>query len=273
MRWFILLIVILSITMVIAENHTTLEINNETISENLTIDIENLSLSQPLEFEGEGIDQELEVEVTEPRDREVSNNENMSIVEFFREIGGKYWVYIIIVIVVLVIGILVKFRGEVILFLLRFKDRAKLEKKINPVNGGENNASSKDIEIEMEKIKIEIMEEYPKVLKEDVKKVLKTTDHLLGEMSDEQVYEFVHSEEFAKYKSILKKAYEPLKENKNEVEKLDKVLSLFKKGLIDSNEVRKMLGLPIRNVQPREVKKESKDVVLDKLKKQKNEKN
>ncbi len=130
-----------------------------------------------------------------------------------------------------------------------------------------------DKEEELLKLKEEIKSEYPKILEEEVKKVLRVTDDLLGQMSEEKVNAFVLSPEFETYKKVMKKVHEPLKEDKKVLEILDKVLDLFEKGLIEADEARKMLGLPIWNISPVKVEKKDKGEVLRQLKKVRDEEN
>ena len=130
----------------------------------------------------------------------------------------------------------------------------------------------KDKEEELLKLKADIMQEYPRILEEDVKKVLRITDDLLGEMPEEKLNSFVHSPDFETYKMVMKKIYEPLQENKSALEKLAKVLDLFQKGVIDGDEARKMLDLPVRHLRVLKVEKKDKGQVLEELKKVRNEK-
>ena len=120
-------------------------------------------------------------------------------------------------------------------------------------------------------LKDDIVHEYPKVLDEDVRKVLKVTDDLLGELPDDKVDTFVHSADFETYKKVMKKVHEPLYQNKGEVEKVQKILELFDKGVIDADEARKMLGLPVRHVHIVKTEKKDKAQVLDELKRVRHE--
>ena len=118
------------------------------------------------------------------------------------------------------------------------------------------------------KLRVEIKEEIPRVLTEDVKKVLLLTDTLLGKMSEDLVDEFVHSKEFEIYKKVMKKVHRPLRRNKEGVEKLDKILTLYERKVITLDEARQMLGLPLRRKSQRQISKKGKIGVLETLKKQ-----
>src|SRR3989344_4588025 len=100
---------------------------------------------------------------------------------------------------------------------------------------------------ELMSLKEDILHEYPKVLDEDVKRVLQITDDLLGEIPEDKVDTFVHSPDFEVYKKVMKKVHEPLHENKEGLEKIQKVLELFEKGVVDGDEARRLLGLPVRH--------------------------
>ncbi len=130
-----------------------------------------------------------------------------------------------------------------------------------------------DKQEELLKIKEDIKQEYPKLLDEDVKRVLKVTDDLLGQMPETVVDSFVHSPDFDLYKKVMKKVHEPLKPHTEELEKLEKVLDLLEKGAITGDEARNMLGLPVRYLQAQKIEKKDKEQVLQELKKVRDEKN
>lgn len=126
---------------------------------------------------------------------------------------------------------------------------------------------------ELLSLKQDILHEFPKVLDEDVRRVLKITDDLLGEIPEQKIETFVHSPDFEVYKKVMKKVSEPLHENTEGVEKMQKVLDLFEKGVIDIDEARKMLGLSIRHIHIVKTQKKDKDEVLQELKKVRHEAN
>lgn len=127
---------------------------------------------------------------------------------------------------------------------------------------------------ELLKLKDDIKQEYPKLLDEDVKRVLRITDDLLGKMPEEMVNSFVHSPDFEVYKKVLKKVHEPLKTApQGDLEKLEKVVSLLEKGAITGDEARAMLGLPVRHLHAQKIEKKDKGQVLQELKKVRDEKN
>ena len=131
----------------------------------------------------------------------------------------------------------------------------------------------RDTQKEFVTLKEDIKQEFPKVLDEEVRKVLRITDDLLGKMPENLVDQFIHSPDFEIYKKVLKKVHEPLQENKNELEKLEKILSLLEKGLITGDEARRMLGLPVQSLHAQKIEKKDKGEVLEELKKVRNEGN
>lgn len=126
---------------------------------------------------------------------------------------------------------------------------------------------------ELLKIKEDIKTEYPKLLDEDVKRVLRVTDDLLGQMPETVVDSFVHSPDFDLYKKVMKKVHEPLKPHTEELEKLENVVGLLEKGAITGDEARNMLGLPVRDIRVQKIEKKDKEQVLQELKKVRDEKN
>ena len=126
---------------------------------------------------------------------------------------------------------------------------------------------------EFMRLKEDILHEFPKVLDQDVKRVLKITDDLLAKIPSDKADAFVHSADFELYKKVMKKVHEPLHESKEELERVSKILDLFEKGVIDSDEVRKLLGLPVRHLHVMKVEKKDKREVLQELKKVRYEKN
>jgi len=130
-----------------------------------------------------------------------------------------------------------------------------------------------DKQEELLKIKEDIKQEYPKLLDEDVKRVLRVTDDLLGQMPENVVDTFVHSPDFELYKKVMKKVHEPLKPHTEGLEKLEKVLDLLEKGAITGDDARNMLNLPVRHLQAQKIEKKNKEQVLQELKKVRDEKN
>ncbi len=122
-------------------------------------------------------------------------------------------------------------------------------------------------------LKEDILHEYPKVLDEEVRRVLKVTDDLLGEIPEDKVTTFVNSPDFEVYKKVMKKVHEPLHENTEDIEKMKKVLDLFERGVVDGDEARKLLGLPVRHVHIVKTEKKDKEQVLAELKKVRHETN
>jgi hypothetical protein len=262
MRWFIVLVLILSVTTVLAEENTT-EVGVEESEEGIV---------EEEVIEDEAVVEEVVVgDIVEEETIDNETSEEGDGLWFFIKIGEFFenntvTLVLLLVILVLCLGAYQK-RDLILLQVIKLKAKHSSKKAV--VGEEKIKKSSEEKKQELETLKEELVECYPKVLKEDVKKVLKTTDQLLGEMPDEQIYEFVHSEEFGEYKKVMKKVYDPVAENKNAVEKLDKVLNLYQKDVIDISEARKMLGLPIRTVNPRSVGKKTKEEVLKTLKKQK----
>lgn len=113
-------------------------------------------------------------------------------------------------------------------------------------------------------LKNEFKEEVPKILTDDVKKVLKTTDELLGELPEEKVKDFVKSSNFKQYKKVMKKVHDPLKKDRKAIKKLDKIITLFEKGAITKEEARQMLGL--EKFDPKKLDKLDKKEILAKIK-------
>jgi hypothetical protein len=113
-------------------------------------------------------------------------------------------------------------------------------------------------------LKNEFKEEVPKILTEDVKRVLKNTDELLTDLPEEKVEQFVKSQNFKQYKKVMKKVHEPLKDDKKAIKKLDKVITLFEKGAVTKEEARQLLGL--EKFDPKKVEKLDKKKILDKIK-------
>ena len=120
-------------------------------------------------------------------------------------------------------------------------------------------------------LKDDIAHEYPKVLDEEIRNVLKVTDDLLGELPEEKVDTFVHSPTFEVYKKVMKKVHEPLRVNAEQTQNVQRVLELFEKGVVDADEARKMLGLPVRHLHIVKTEKKDKAQVLDELKKVRHE--
>jgi len=131
----------------------------------------------------------------------------------------------------------------------------------------ESNVKEEEVD---EDIFYELMEEMrcsvPKVLDKDVKKVLRALDEVLGKVPEELLDDFVFSENYELYKKVMKKAHEPIKTDKDMVNKVEKVLVLLERRVITANEARKMLGLPVRRIKPKEIPSQTKGEVLGKLK-------
>ena len=139
-------------------------------------------------------------------------------------------------------------------------DREELQKVIDEAY------ALRDKEEKMVQLKDDIKQEMPKILTDDVKRVLRVTDDLLGQMPEDVVEKFVHSPDFELYKKVMKKVHEPLQNNEDELQKLDKVLTLLHTQVIDADEARKMLGLSIRHLEAKKVEKMDKKGVLSALK-------
>ncbi len=120
-------------------------------------------------------------------------------------------------------------------------------------------------------LKEEIKDDLPKILTEDVKRVLRVTDDLLGKMPEDMVDEFVHSPDFETYKKVMKRIQQPLKKDKGGAQKMEKVLTLLERKVIDMDEARSMLGLAVRKPRAQSVEKKTKKDVLQELKEQRDE--
>ncbi|MFH1971905.1 MAG: hypothetical protein ABIJ18_00330 [archaeon] len=144
--------------------------------------------------------------------------------------------------------------------ILRDKDKSKdeLQKDIDEA------MDLKEREEQFMEIKKEIKEEVPKILTEEVKRVLRVTDDLLGKMPENMLEEFVHSADFGTYKKVMKKVHEPVKENDKAIDKMDKVLTLLEKDVISKDEARRMLGFS--KFSSHKVEKTDKKNMLKKIK-------
>lgn len=122
---------------------------------------------------------------------------------------------------------------------------------------------------ELEKTKInEIKEEATikakPVVKDEVKKVLRITDDLLGKLPPEEAKKFVNSPDFKLYQRVMNDIYDPTAKDH---EKIKKTAELLKKKVIDEDEAREHLGLKPKIIKPQKIKKASKEEILTKLKK------
>jgi hypothetical protein len=296
MRWYLVicLVLLLSSFLVVAEENITEELNvtEEPIIEEEVVEEEIIEESveeQPVE--------DLEVEVREPKDRdfEASGEEEKLFngVSYLFIIGGS------------LLGGLLGFGIFYFFAVYRKKNPEKMEEKktknmerlskLKQIMGNSNKESKtesnmevkvreklikgeiqeegkrtslKDIKEELEEIKEEIKQDAPGNLKEDVRKVLRITDDLLGKMEGSKLDAFVNSQDFDLYKKIMKKVYDPVKEDTELVNKLEKVMALFERKVVDKDEARKMLGLAEKKKEelPKKIVKMDKKQVLSELK-------
>lgn len=139
---------------------------------------------------------------------------------------------------------------------------------VNHVRNVFNSDRQEEVIKDIKELKEELKEEMPKILNDDVKRVLKLTDEMLGKMPENNINDFVNSPDFETYKKVMKKVYEPMQKDNNLLERIDKVITLLQKGIINKEEARKLLGLSEFRINKGESLE--KEELLNKLKETKN---
>jgi hypothetical protein len=144
-------------------------------------------------------------------------------------------------------------------FLRRETDKDIEEEKIRGAVDDllrENEANKLDhdsLHEDMYKLHDDFRQNVDPVLNEEVKRVLRITDKLLGKLSESEIEDFVSSSEFDNYKKVMRKVYRPLRPDLDALNKFEKVLVLLERKIITIEEARKMLHLPAKNISQKKV--------------------
>lgn len=128
----------------------------------------------------------------------------------------------------------------------------------NDVNKVDHNSLHEDVY----KLHDDFKQNVDPVLNEEVKRVLRITDKLLGKLSESEIEDFVSSSEFDNYKKVMRKAYQPLRPDLDALNKFEKVLVLLERKIITMEEARKMLHLPVKNISQKKIQPLSEKEVL-----------
>jgi hypothetical protein len=197
-----------------------------------------------------------DVEVRDPVDR--GNNEDSSSNSI------DYIIY-------LLIGVFALGISAVFIYKFRTKKGSVLRSgarkgSVNSVKG-----SSESIHDEISRLREDLDEQKPMVLKKEVKNVLLMTDGLLGELSPARVKGFVESKDFNVYKRVMKKVYEPVAADDDKKKMIERVVMLLERKVIDVKEARKLLNLHERSIEPKKIIRKRKGLVLNELRGQRDE--
>src|SRR3989344_4656429 len=104
-----------------------------------------------------------------------------------------------------------------------------------------------------------------KINEEEIKRLIAMLDTLLEKLPEEEINKFSKSTEFKTYQQILQQEKEKGKENNDQLQEIQRVLSSAREGKLTQEQARKMLGLSEIKVRESRANKLKEEKMIEKL--------